>query len=1471
MKRRITFMFFSCLLSFLNVSLYAQVWEPVGDPAGVSAGQAGRLALKVDQQDNIVVGYYDASVAKGSVQRFDGNSWTYLGDGPGMTAATATYNSLSVDAQGVVYFTNQAGWPAAGLNVHKFINNTWESLPDAASATINFQASAVSANGTLFVATGENTGLVKRFVNGAWEQVGNAGFFGGGPSYLSMTIANDDRIYVSWNNNGFVHVYTNIVNASETDLWEAVGNVPNIAPATTSENYNSAVAVDLDNNLFLAYVSDNDGGRKLNVKKFNGETWSQLGPQNFTENRVQHISIAIGSNDIIYVAVSNWENENHLRNYVMAYDESTNTWHQAGTGWASVDKATNNSLAVDSNGNLYLGFVDSGLGKLSVKKLNLEIVAAESLIISTEAGLEPEITIDNGTIQLLAVVTPEQASQQVVWTLISGENHATIDQTGLLTATTSNAVVTVKAHAAENISIFNTIDVSITNQISPVQPQETYITTENNVNPDILSLDTDLQLYALTIPVEADQYVTWSVQVGADVASVDENGLVTPLAEGFAVLRATNSTYPELFDEIRVNVWEYGCTQFNDLSMVGIGYGINNGHLGADDFVVESETRFRVGTVRMKLMAQSLTEFTSFDLRFLKNDIDRPGEVLTSVNIVPTSQVYVTQVGMFHNYDVQLDLTEPVILDQGTYWISPIANTVDGNVVYWGATVNTGGIDGFSLFVDYNDGHGWRGLGGFNGVFEITGSCTPMPVVVKPTNGSEAKIYLNESLQLEAIVNVSGLSQNVNWSVETGTDFATVSSTGVVTGIGVGVATIKAVSVDDQTVFGILDVAVHDPNECFQQVVSNNMENGYTFGGIQLAIDIEVQSGQTFTISSIDINTGDLATTFSFVFFKDVDGLPGDQIVATATGNIVQNRVIGHHNVFLIYFHQYSIELTTPVVLSPGLYWMQCTSNALAWESTSSDINGFPGAFKSEATGNVWVYSSNGSDFVYKVNGLCETVTDFPSPNAVAYNYSNNTVNLIWEAPEAQAGFNLVGYKIYKGGQQIGTTDASTLNFGDPNSVNGTYTYGVSAVYGEPLPGESMPATVSVIIDLYPAIAVNPNSYVVSFNTPNVQATENMTIENNGTSLLHWTATIEYLNKNKTAAIDLTKVGAIANTNNFNENDPMLSTRIHLNEIPELALQSDVNGGQPLTTERDNAVLNYDGDNADAIGLTSGGSFYAAARFPASMTAPYAGFELESVDVFINHVPSASKLMIYAAGSATAPGALLHEQTFTGAASSWVTINLTSPVAINGTDIWVGYFVTHAGGQYPAGCDAGPGNSNGDWISTNGSTWGHLVDAGLSANWNIRANLSGSTQWLSLQSLSGDVAAGGNHQLEVYFDATGLENAVYEAIIRISSNDPETPQLTIPVTMALTVGVDENEFSGIEVYPNPAKGLLNITIPTGINEIKMYNHIGQEVKSENVAGQISINWNLESVPGGTYLLKFVNDKGMILNKRIIIM
>ncbi|MDV7391906.1 hypothetical protein RZS08_11150, partial [Arthrospira platensis SPKY1] len=58
-----------------------------------------------------------------------------------------------------------------------------------------------------------------------------------------------------------------------------------------------------------------------------------------------------------------------------------------------------------------------------------------------------------------------------------------------------------------------------------------------------------------------------------------------------------------------------------------------------------------------------------------------------------------------------------------------------------------------------------------------------------------------------------------------------------------------------------------------------------------------------------------------------------------------------------------------------------------------------------------------------------------------------------------------MGYNVYRDGVKIGETVANVRTYLDSNVDPGTYMYGVTAVYGEPYPGESEAVTKSVTVN----------------------------------------------------------------------------------------------------------------------------------------------------------------------------------------------------------------------------------------------------------------------------------------------------------------------------------------------------------------------------------------------------------------------
>lgn len=358
---------------------FAQQWEDVGNTAVISAGGTSFNNLYIGPTGKYFVSYYDVPAGKGSVQVFSGVSWSYVGGNAGITTGTATYNSLSADGLGNLYYTNQIGWPGAGMEVRKFDGTSWSRLPDAVTTAINYHASAVSPSNTLFAFSGQNSGTVQRYVNGIWEQTGNTGF-SGGAAYAKMMIGSNNKVYTC-NVSGGVKVYENTTTAAASDSWTLTGG--SIVDASSSgEQYNSDIAIDGNDNLYVAYVSNSANGQKLNVKKFNGTAWVQVGNANFSSGRVQHLAIAVTPSGTPYVVASRWENDDFSRNTVYKLDTLTQTWGALGGNFISDGQATYNDLAYDKVNNcLVLAYSQNGT---KIKRMSLSPVCN-----NTDPGSNP--------------------------------------------------------------------------------------------------------------------------------------------------------------------------------------------------------------------------------------------------------------------------------------------------------------------------------------------------------------------------------------------------------------------------------------------------------------------------------------------------------------------------------------------------------------------------------------------------------------------------------------------------------------------------------------------------------------------------------------------------------------------------------------------------------------------------------------------------------------------------------------------------------------------------------------------------------------------------------------------------------------------------------------------------------------------------------------------------------------------------
>jgi len=153
-----------------------------------------------------------------------------------------------------------------------------------------------------------------------------------------------------------------------------------------------------------------------------------------------------------------------------------------------------------------------------------------------------------------------------------------------------------------------------------------------------------------------------------------------------------------------------------------------------------------------------------------------------------------------------------------------------------------------------------------------------------------------------------------------------------------------------------------------------------------------------------------------------------------------------------------------------------------------------------------------------------------------------------------------------------------------------------------------------------------------------------------------------------------------------------------------------------------------DGVNGNSIGLTEGGSFYAAARFTPNDLAMYNGMSLTKIAFFPLGYNTTYELNVWVGDNAAT---LMLTQPLSGLIiEEWNEIDLTYPITVDVTqELWIGYeCINHPVGEHPAGTDAGPAIAGfGDLISTNGSTWDPISGFGLDYNWNIQGYLESLT------------------------------------------------------------------------------------------------------------------------------------------------
>ena len=212
----------------------------------------------------------------------------------------------------------------------------------------------------------------------------------------------------------------------------------------------------------------------------------------------------------------------------VAPDDADNpglTWTSDNEEVANVDENGKVTAVSIGEANITAATVD-GSGVTATCKVTVTPKLVTSVTLD-----ESELTIEKGyTAQLTATVAPDDADNLgLTWTS-DNEEVATVDENGLVTAVSAGEA-NITATAVDGSGVTATCKVTVTPKlVTSVILDESELTIEKNLTE---------QLTATVAPDDADNLsLTWTSD-NEEVATVDENGLVTAVGEGTATITAT--------------------------------------------------------------------------------------------------------------------------------------------------------------------------------------------------------------------------------------------------------------------------------------------------------------------------------------------------------------------------------------------------------------------------------------------------------------------------------------------------------------------------------------------------------------------------------------------------------------------------------------------------------------------------------------------------------------------------------------------------------------------------------------------------------------------------------------------------------------------------------------------------------------------------------------------------------------------
>ncbi len=216
------------------------------------------------------------------------------------------------------------------------------------------------------------------------------------------------------------------------------------------------------------------------------------------------------------------------------------------------------------------------------------------------------------------------------------------------------------------------------------------------------------------------------------------------------------------------------------------------------------------------------------------------------------------------------------------------------------------------------------------------------------------------------------------------------------------------------------------------------------------------------------------------------------------------------------------------------------------------------------------------------------------------------------------------------------------------------------------------------------------------------------------------------------------------------------------------------------------------------------------------------------------------------------------------------------PVEIDAEqNIWV--VMNNTSGQYVASYDgASPGQTNGSWLSTDGSTWYESLysatGGSYGGNWNLRAYIEAGGP----APVPGSIVPN-KYNIELDGELVG---ATASETFTLEAPDTEVHTYTVyfvdanygvscpmSIDYQVSLGVIENEVVN-SIYPNPTSGDLYINA-MNMTRISIVNTMGQVVYEQSVSGNEAVI-DMAKFEAGVYMVNIFTENGSSVKRVTVV-